>query len=87
MLPWKEYNHNPNILIADAGDLRVILKHQNTCWQLSMAFRVYTQDGTKSMIRPAASITHFPKEYTTKEAQTLAYQYVKAFTDGIISAI
>lgn len=87
MLPWKEYNHNQNILIADAGDLRVILKKQNACWQLSMTFRVYTKDGSKSMLRPAVSITQFPKEHTTEEAQVLTYEYVKKFADSITSAI
>ena len=83
MIEWKRHTNTRQSYIADAGDLRIILKKQHTCWQLLFGIRVYTQDRKQSMVRPSVAITTFDKNCSTEEAQNLTYEHIREFVSGI----
>lgn len=71
--------------IADIGDLRVILKDQSKCWHLYMGIRVYSKDGSTSMVRPTVFVTQFDKPCDVDTAKALASEYVDRFISSIIA--
>jgi len=82
MISW---NKQAGCHIADIGDLRIILKEHDKYWQLSMGFRIYTKDGSQSMIRPTSNITQFEKPCDIEQAKKLAHSHVEKFVSGIMA--
>lgn len=76
---------NTHNFIADIGDLRIVLKDQSKCWQLYMGIRVYSKDGSTSMVRPTVSVTQFDKPCDSDTAKSLASEYVDRFISSIIA--
>lgn len=87
MITWKNRSNTRKNYIADIGDLHVILKRQNSCWQLSMCIRVYSQDKKQNMLRPAVIVNKFDKDCTAEEAKALTYEYIQDFLCGISTAL
>lgn len=88
IIPWDNYPHTSKKgIIADIGDIRVILTEQPSQWILSMGFRVYSADKTKSMVRPSATITRFPKPCTLEDAKLLTEEYINNFITSITNAL
>ncbi len=87
MIQWKTQSNTSKKFVADVGDLHLILKRQSSYWQLSMCIRVYSQDTTKNMLRPAVVITKFDKDYTATEAKQLTLAYLENFLAKITQAL
>ena len=87
MIPWKNQSNTSKNYIADIGDLHLILKRQNSCWQLSMCIRVYSHDKKQNMLRPAVAVAKFDKNCTLKEAQHLTFEYLQEFQSNIAKSL
>ncbi len=77
-------SNNAHSFIADIGDLRIVLKDQSKCWQLYMGIRVYSKDGSTSMVRPTVLVTQFDKPCDADAAKLLASEYVDCFVSSIL---
>ena len=82
MITW---NKQAGCHLSDIGDLRIVLKEQNDYWQLSMGFRVYSKDGSKSMVRPTCNIAQFEKPCDEEQAKNLACDFVDKFIKKVVN--
>jgi len=82
MITWKK---QIDCHLTDIGDLRIVLKEQNDYWQLSMGFRVYSKDGSKSMVRPTCNIIQFDKPCDEEQAKNLACDFVDKFIMKVVN--
>ena len=81
MITW---NKQVGCHLSDIGDLHIVLKEQNDYWQLSMGFRVYSKDGSKSIIRPTCNIVQFDKPCDEEQAKILACDFVDKFIKKVV---
>lgn len=86
-IPWEQcsipYRKG---LIADIGDIRLLLIPQKENWELSMGIRVYTTDRSKSMVRPPATVLHIPMPCELEEAKEIANSYFDNFLQSVVNA-
>lgn len=88
-ITWDNIPHTTKSksFIADIGDIRIILKEQQSQWLLEMGIRVYTKDRSRSMVRPPVTLTTFDKPCTLDEAKELTAKYLDTFFSSIYSAV
>lgn len=84
-IPWQKKSTTKNNVLADIGDIRLILQEHPKQWTLLMGIRVYTTDKSKSMVRPPVTVTQFSKPCDTDEAKILAEEYFTNFLESVIS--
>lgn len=88
MIPWETCsNETKNSVIADIGDIRLILKPNTDTWTLSMGIRVYTKDKTKSMVRPPATVLQIPMPCELDEAKKVTSEYFDQFISSVIDSL
>lgn len=87
MILWKLNSKTSDKAVADIGDLHLILKKQQNCWQLYISIRVYTQDKQQNMLRPSVSVAKFKPNCTITEAQILAQNYLYEFLSDIFQSL
>lgn len=88
MIPWETCsNETKNSIIADIGDIRLILKSGTENWTLSMGIRVYTKDKSKSMVRPPATVLQIPMPCEPEEAKKITEKYFDQFISSIINSL
>lgn len=88
-ITWDNIPHTTKSksFIADIGDIRIILKEQQTKWLLEMGIRVYTKDHSSSMVRPPVTLTTFDKPCSLDDAKELTAKYLDTFFSSIFSAV
>lgn len=84
IIPWETCsNETKSSVIADIGDIRLILKANTDNWTLSMGIRVYTKDKSKSMVRPPATVLQIPMPCELNEAKKITEEYLNQFLSSI----
>lgn len=88
VIPWETYStKSKNCVIADIGDIRLILKRNPANWTLSMGIRVYTEDRNISMVRPPCTVMQMPKSFELEEAKEISQQYFFNFLASVNNAL
>lgn len=88
ILPWNTCSTKTrNHIIADIGDIRLILTQHPASWTLSMGIRVYTKDGSNSMVRPPVTILQIPQPCDVDEAKEQTQIYFNKFLSSVINSI
>ena len=86
-IPWQKISTTKNNVIADIGDIRLILQEHPKQWTLQMGIRVYTTDRSKSMIRPPVTVTQFQQPCDPDKAKIMAEEYFTNFLSSVLSNI
>ena len=79
--------HTAHSFIADIGDLHIVLKDRKNDWQLYIGIRVYSKDGSQSMVRPTVLVTQFEKPCDEDTAKSLTNEYINHFISSILNDI
>lgn len=87
-IPWEACStETKNSVIADIGDIRLILKLYPQNWVLSMGVRVYTKDGLHSMVRPPAMVLQIPLPCEKEDAKAITQEYLNNFLSSILNTL
>lgn len=88
IIPWETCsNETKKCVIADIGDIRLILTPNTNNWTLSMGIRVYTKDRSKSMVRPPATVLQIPMPCELDDAKHLTEEYINQFLSSVIDTL
>lgn len=88
LIPWKTCSTKTNkVVIADIGDIRLILSKSTAQWTLSMGIRVYNADKTKSMVRPPATVLTIPMPCELDEAMDITQEYFNNFLSSVLEGL
>jgi len=79
--------HTAHSFIADIGDLHIVLKDRKNDWQLYIGIRVYSKDGSQSMVRPTVLVSQFEKPCDEDTAKSLTNEYINHFISSILNDI
>jgi len=86
-VPWEQCSKsNKKSIIADIGDIRLILSAHTDHWVLSMGIRVYTSNRENSMVRPPVTVLHIPMPCEIEEAKEITNSYFNNFLSSVINA-
>ncbi len=87
-IPWETCStETKNSITADIGDIRLILKLYPKNWVLSMGVRVYTKDGSHSMVRPPATVLQIPLPCEKEEAKAITQEYFNNFLSSVLNTL
>lgn len=87
IIPWDTCpTKTKNNIIADIGDIRLILAQHPATWTLSMGIRVYSKDGPRSMVRPPATVLQIPQPCDIDEAKEQSQIYFNKFLSSVINS-
>lgn len=88
LIPWETCStETKNGVIADIGDIRLILKRNSNNWTLSMGIRVYTTDRSHSMVRPPSTVLQIPLPCELEEAKEITQKYFTKFLASVINTL
>lgn len=88
IIPWESCStKTKNGITADIGDIRLILTKHPATWTLSMGIRVYTKDGSQSMVRPPATVLQIPMPCELDEAKNITQEYFDKFISSVIDTL
>lgn len=88
IIPWETCStETKKKVIADIGDIRLILNSAPDYWTLSMGIRVYTHDKKRSMVRPPVTVLHIPMPCELEDAKHLTEDYLNQYLSSILGAL
>ena len=87
LIPWETCSTKTNKgVIADIGDIRLILSKSTAQWTLSMGIRVYNADKSISMVRPPVTVLTIPMPCEIDEAKNITQEYFNDFLSSVLTA-
>lgn len=88
LIPWETCSNNTNkSVIADIGDIRLILSKGTVQWTVSMGIRVYNADKSKSMVRPPSTVLSIPMPCELNEAMDITQEYFNNFLSSVLEGL
>ena len=88
IIPWDSCSTTTKkSIIADIGDIRLILTKQSSGWVLSMGIRVYGKDRSCSMVRPPVTVMQIPQSCELEDAKKITQDYFNDFLSSVLDSL